>query len=276
MRVRRGFLPQPPQGAPWRLAAVREDDIAHTEGARRVERREAVESWRAVPSVCGNIYVSFRYDERLSFMTNCSGGAIFPEIEISLRINELEGALSKTLLPRLANPIKNRRGTRLIMPVKLTLVFAYPTFYCLLRAVARGRAQETRQFRYYRNGNARMPGIQEGTRSLGWILVANLRAIEFASYSYSLDEYGKFNHFQGADFVSAYHDAFESPDKSGWARDISKFALGRSEIFHFEKLCLNCTFVIMLQFSLLLQSHATVIPRHIQEQRVKQDWSFSS
>lgn len=28
MRVRRGFLPQPPQGAPWRLAAIREDDIA--------------------------------------------------------------------------------------------------------------------------------------------------------------------------------------------------------------------------------------------------------
>lgn len=32
MRVRRGFLPQPPQGAPWRLAAVREDDIAHRRG----------------------------------------------------------------------------------------------------------------------------------------------------------------------------------------------------------------------------------------------------
>lgn len=29
------------------------------------------------------------------------------------------------------------------------------------------------------------------------------------------DEYGKFNHFQDANFVSAYHDAFESPDKSG-------------------------------------------------------------
>ena len=32
MRVRRGFLPQPPQGAPWRLVAVREDDIAHRRG----------------------------------------------------------------------------------------------------------------------------------------------------------------------------------------------------------------------------------------------------
>lgn len=44
MRVRRGFLPQPPQGAPWRLAAVREDDIVHRRGARRVGQREAVES----------------------------------------------------------------------------------------------------------------------------------------------------------------------------------------------------------------------------------------
>jgi len=35
MRVRRGFLPQPPQGAPWRLAAVREDDIAHRKGQER-------------------------------------------------------------------------------------------------------------------------------------------------------------------------------------------------------------------------------------------------
>lgn len=31
-------------------------------------------------------------------------------------------------------------GTRLIMSVKLTLVLAYPTFYCLLQAVARGCA----------------------------------------------------------------------------------------------------------------------------------------
>ncbi|KYN21911.1 hypothetical protein ALC57_05702 [Trachymyrmex cornetzi] len=171
MRVRRGFLPQPPQGAPWRLAAVREDDIAHRRGT---EGRAA------------------------------TGG---------------------------------------------------PSTGCRTRS---------------RSGDP--TGIQEGTRSLDWILVANLRAIEFASYSYSLDEYGKFNHFQDADFESAYHDAFESPDKSGWARDISKFALGRSEIFHLKKLCLNFTFVIMLRFSLLLsQSHATVIPRYIQERRVKQD-----
>ncbi|KYM82359.1 hypothetical protein ALC53_07147 [Atta colombica] len=46
---------------------------------------KGLESWRAVPSDCAEIYVSFRYDERLLFMTNCSGGAIFPEIEISLR-----------------------------------------------------------------------------------------------------------------------------------------------------------------------------------------------
>lgn len=49
MRVRRGFLPQPPQGAPWRLAAIREDDIAHEatrrEGSRRQETVESGPFW---------------------------------------------------------------------------------------------------------------------------------------------------------------------------------------------------------------------------------------
>jgi len=53
-------------------------------------------------------------------------------------------------------------GTRLIMSLKLTLVLAYPTFYCLLRAVASGRAYPD-SF-----GNTetvmRMRGMQEGSR----------------------------------------------------------------------------------------------------------------
>lgn len=54
MRVRRGFLPQPPQGAPWRLAAIREDDIAHER--RREERvRGGRRRWRTVPSGTGSL-----------------------------------------------------------------------------------------------------------------------------------------------------------------------------------------------------------------------------
>lgn len=51
MRVRRGFLPQPPQGAPWRLAAVREDDIAH----RRGHGGSSGGRRRAVPSGTGSL-----------------------------------------------------------------------------------------------------------------------------------------------------------------------------------------------------------------------------
>jgi len=53
---------------------------------------------------CAEIYVSFRYDERLSFMTNCSGGAIFPEIEISLRTSgSINIAAKETRLGKLTN-----------------------------------------------------------------------------------------------------------------------------------------------------------------------------
>ncbi|KYQ58551.1 hypothetical protein ALC60_02196 [Trachymyrmex zeteki] len=148
MRVRRGFLPQPPQGAPWRLAAVREDDIAH----RRGHGGSSGGRRRAVPSGTGSLIF----------------GGLRQGIDPCLRISHI-------LLPSTG---------------------------CRTRS---------------RSGDPTMPGIQEGTRSLDWILVANLRAIEFASYS-----------------------------------------LITSRV---PTLC--------------RQSHATVIPRHIQEQRVKQDWSFS-
>lgn len=44
MRVRRGFLPQPPQGAPWRLAAIREDDIAIGRARKDGRQEEATEN----------------------------------------------------------------------------------------------------------------------------------------------------------------------------------------------------------------------------------------
>lgn len=63
MRVRRGFLPQPPQGALWRLAAVREIGTRPWKGCGRENGRGRREEREVPPGTGSLIFQGLRQKE---------------------------------------------------------------------------------------------------------------------------------------------------------------------------------------------------------------------